>query len=99
MASRVFVDDVGISLVYPNGTAQYLWPEIADVTVQASLPPPGDQRLVEIDISHVSGEFTTASELFDGFYESVAAVAARSGVRLPDLATLEPSDGVVQIYP
>lgn len=99
VVSRVFVDDIGINLVYTAGTALYRWPEIANVSVQAWLLPPENQRFVELDISHVSGEFVTASELFEGFYEAVAAVAAQAGARLPDLSTLDPSDGVVQIYP
>ncbi|MGW4502392.1 PH domain-containing protein [Micromonospora sp. NPDC004336] len=99
MVGRVFVDDIGINVVYTAGTALYRWPEIAEVSVQAWLLPPENQRFVELDISHVSGEFVTDSELFEGFYEAVAAVAARAGARPPDLSTLEPSDGVVQIYP
>ncbi|MFG1867509.1 hypothetical protein [Micromonospora arborensis] len=99
MVSRVFVDDIGISLAQAAGTALYRWPEIAEVSVQAWLLPPENQRFVELDISHVSGDFVTANELFEGFYDAVAAIAAQAGARLPDLAALDPSDGVVQIYP
>ncbi|GLY24279.1 hypothetical protein [Micromonospora sp. NBRC 101691] len=99
MTGRVFVDDIGVSVVHSAGTTQCPWPEMGDVTVQASLLPPHDQRLVELDISHVSGEFMTVTDQFEGFHEAVAAVAARSGARLPDLATLGPSDGVVHLYP
>ena len=99
MVSQVFVDDIGINLVYTAGKALYRWSEIANVSVQAWLLPPDNQRLVELDISHVSGEFVTTNELFEGFYEAVAAIAAQAGARLPDLSTLDPSDGVVQIYP
>ena len=99
MAGRMFVDDIGISLVYSHGTMRYPWPEIASVDVWAWLLPPLGQRLVEIDISHVSGESTCANEMLDGFFEAAAAIATRSGARLPDLTVLDPSDGVIQIYP
>ncbi|WP_146247350.1 hypothetical protein [Micromonospora arborensis] len=99
MASRMFVDDIGISLAEVAGTVLHRWPEIAEVSVQAWLLPPENQRFVEMDISHVSGDFVTADELFEGFYDAVTAVAAQAGARLPDLSALDPSDGVVQIYP
>ncbi|MBF5034035.1 PH domain-containing protein [Micromonospora sp. ANENR4] len=99
MVSQVFVDDIGINLVYTAGTVLYRWPEIANVSVQAWLLPPENQRFVELDITHVCGEFVTTNERFEGFYEAVAAVAAQAGAPLPDLSTLDPSDGVVQVYP
>ncbi|GII57493.1 hypothetical protein Pth03_58820 [Planotetraspora thailandica] len=98
MAIRVFADDVGIWEVHPNGTTGFPWPEITSVSVYASLFPPDDQRVVGMDVSHVSGEYMDIVEMIEGFRQAVLAVAARSGCDVPDLSAMQPSDGFVEIY-
>lgn len=93
------VDDAGIWVVYPNGTAGFPWPEITGVAVYVSLLPPDDQRVMAMDVGHVSGEYLDIGETTEGFQAAVSAIAARAGRAAPDLSPLRLSDGYVEIYP
>ena len=80
-----------------NGTVTYPWSEVTAVAVHASLLPPDDQRMVGMDISHVSGEYLDVSDWSTGSTRR-GRLAARSGFELPDLSVLQPTDGFVEIY-
>jgi hypothetical protein len=80
-------------------THGFTWPEIAGAGVYVSEIPPNDERVLTVEIDHVSGEFLTITGNFGGFAEAVAAVAARMGCVTPNLAALTPADDVVEIRP
>ncbi|WP_328993661.1 hypothetical protein OG394_04850 [Kribbella sp. NBC_01245] len=99
MSARVVADENGIWTTESGGTHGFSWPEIAGAGVYVLEVPPNDQRVLTVEIDHVSGEFLTITGDFDGFAEAVAAVAARMGCVTPNLAALTPADDVVQVRP
>ncbi|WP_410789090.1 hypothetical protein [Kribbella sp. C-35] len=97
MIARVVADEAGLWITESGRTYGFSWPEIAGASIYALDVPPNDERVLTVEIDHVSGESLTITDAFQGFTETVAALAARSGAMVPDLAALTPADSLVEI--
>ncbi|MEU8221294.1 hypothetical protein [Kribbella sp. NPDC048915] len=60
----------------------------------AMLLPPNGERVVTVEVDHVSGDFLSITDGLEGFEEAVAALVARSGGQPLNLATLSPDDTI-----
>ncbi|MFI7064422.1 hypothetical protein ACIBL3_25760 [Kribbella sp. NPDC050124] len=94
MSDRVIVDEDGVWLIDSRGTIGYPWSELTGAGISVLLLPPDDERLVTVEVDHVSGDFLSINDGVEGFKEAVEALVARSGGEPPNLATLSPEDTV-----
>jgi hypothetical protein len=92
VSERVIVDEDGLWLVDSGRTFGYPWPEISGASISVLLLPPDDQRVVTIDVDHVSGHFLSIDSQVEGFDDVVAALATRGGREVPTLTDLSPTD-------
>jgi hypothetical protein len=94
VTDRVIVDENGVWLTDSDGTFGYPWSEITEATLSVLLLPPDDERLITLEIDHLSGDFLSVTDRVEGFEEAAEKIAARSGTELPNLATLSSEDTV-----
>ncbi|MET9311963.1 hypothetical protein ABZX12_09070 [Kribbella sp. NPDC003505] len=94
MTDRVIVDEDGVWLTDSGTTFGYPWSELTGAGISVLLLPPDDERLITLDVDHVSGDFLSITDRVAGFKESVDALVARSGGEPPNLATLSPEDTI-----
>ncbi|WP_344220765.1 hypothetical protein [Kribbella sancticallisti] len=94
MTDRVIVDENGVWLTDSGRTFGYPWSDVTEASISVMLLPPDDERLITVEVDHVSGDFLSITDRLEGFKEAVEALVARSGGEPPNLAGLSPEDTV-----
>jgi hypothetical protein len=94
VTDRVIVDEDGVWLTDSGRKFGYPWSEVTEAGISVLLLPPDNERLITVEVDHVSGDFLSITDRVEGFKEAVEALVARSGGEPPNLATLSPEDTV-----
>lgn len=81
----------------PGGTSVHAlpWDEISDVSLSVMELAPDGERWVELTVDVTCGEFLDVHESAEGFAEALRDLCGRSGIRVPDTATLPVGIGVI----
>lgn len=90
----MIVDEDGLWLADSGRTLGYPWSEISRAHIYVLILPPDDERLITVDVDHVSGDFMSITERVEGFVEALAALVARSDSELPNLVELSPTTSI-----
>lgn len=97
MSGRVVADEDGVWITQAGNSYGFAWPEITGASAYVMAVPPHDERVLTAEIDHESGEYLTITDDFEGFTETLAAIAGRLGGEPPDLMSLSPADPPLRI--